>query len=365
MAAVRKKGRIWYYRFTDADGVQRERPGCTDKRETEAMQANARAEAAKIRDGYVTAKDAACRSCESAPLTDHIAEWQADLVARGSTPKHAEHTSNRVRRLVAVILGSQAALTDHRKLAPKDRGHVARKIADAIALARLSSLTREKVQDAIARLMAAGWSLQTCNHYRASIKAFSKWCYDSDRTREDAGIPYCDASGLFFDFHSLRCQTATLADAAGVSPRVVQKLMRHSSLELTGRYTRPRTVDIEAAAGMLPTLKPEGSRPEALAATGTDGQPISEDFSLLLPYSGDESGRNRADQGVIADSNVPASMMRSTLGIMAPGESERVHTEAVGERRRPDSNRGIKVLQTSALPLGYGAAVQVVSRIPA
>jgi hypothetical protein len=87
---------------------------------------------------------------------------------------------------------------------------------------------------------------------------------------EAAGIPYRDAAGLVFDFHSLRCETATLADAAGVSPRVVQKLMRHSSLELTGRYTRPRAVDIEAAASMLPSLKPEGDRPEALAATGTD-----------------------------------------------------------------------------------------------
>ena len=71
-----------------------------------------------------------------------------------------------------------------------------------------------------------------------------------------AGIPYRDASGLYFDFHSLRCQTATLADAAGVSPRVVQKIMRHSSLELTGRYTRPRAVNTsQAAAGMLPSLK--------------------------------------------------------------------------------------------------------------
>ena len=89
---------------------------------------------------------------------------------------------------------------------------------------------------------------------------------------EAAGIPYVDASGLFFDFHALRCQTATLADAAGVSPRVVQRLMRHSTLELTGRYTKPRAVDIEAAAGMLPSLKPTGNRPEALAMTGTDGR---------------------------------------------------------------------------------------------
>jgi integrase len=46
-----------------------------------------------------------------------------------------------------------------------------------------------------------------------------------------AGIPYRDEAGLVFDFHALRCQCATLADQAGSSPRVVQKLMRHSTLE--------------------------------------------------------------------------------------------------------------------------------------
>ena len=40
---------------------------------------------------------------------------------------------------------------------------------------------------------------------------------------ERAGIPYVDAGGLVFDFHSLRCEMATLADQAGVTPRVVQK----------------------------------------------------------------------------------------------------------------------------------------------
>jgi integrase len=77
---------------------------------------------------------------------------------------------------------------------------------------------------------------------------------------EAADIPYVDASGLFFDFHALRCQTATLADAAGVSPRVVQRLIRHSTLELTGRYTKPRAVDIEAAASMLPSLRKGAER---------------------------------------------------------------------------------------------------------
>jgi integrase len=95
------------------------------------------------------------------------------------------------------------------------------------------------------------------------------------RDLEAAGIHYRDAAGKVFDFHSLRCELATLADAAGVSPRVVQTMMRHSKLEMTGRYTRPRVVDIEAAASLLPSLKPEPDRPEALALTGTDPGPIS------------------------------------------------------------------------------------------
>ena len=61
MASLRKRGRIWYYRFTNSDGVKRERRGCSDKRATEEMARAAESEAAKIRDGLVDAKDLARR----------------------------------------------------------------------------------------------------------------------------------------------------------------------------------------------------------------------------------------------------------------------------------------------------------------
>ena len=97
-----------------------------------------------------------------------------------------------------------------------------------------------------------------------------------------AGIPYRDASGLFFDFHSLRCETATLADAAGVSPRVVQKMMRHSTLELTGRYTRPRAVDIEAAASHAAQSQARGGQARG---TGRDGDRWTTHKRRLFPAS--------------------------------------------------------------------------------
>jgi Phage integrase family len=125
---------------------------------------------------------------------------------------------------------------------------------------------------------------------------------------ERAGIPYVDAAGLVFDFHALRCQCATLADAAGVSPRVVQRLMRHSTLELTGRYTRPRAVDIEHAAESLPSLRPDSDYPNGstLADTGTDGQSIRKVIAHYLPTGGDVFSRNLSGSDVMTGSDVPA-----------------------------------------------------------
>ena len=126
-----KNGKIWYYRYMDASGKQVERKGHWDFKTTQAMARKAEDEAAKIRNGLVDPKDAAYVRHESKPLADHIAEWQAALVSKGFTAKHAEHTSNRVRRLVAVILNAEVGLSDHRKIPPKDRGKFVKNIAEA------------------------------------------------------------------------------------------------------------------------------------------------------------------------------------------------------------------------------------------
>jgi hypothetical protein len=68
MASFRKHGRNWFYRFIYADGVQRERKGCPDRRETEGMAAAAEAEAAKIKAGFIVPKDRAYRDHEARTL---------------------------------------------------------------------------------------------------------------------------------------------------------------------------------------------------------------------------------------------------------------------------------------------------------
>jgi integrase len=132
---------------------------------------------------------------------------------------------------------------------------------------------------------------------------------------EAAGIPYRDDAGQVFDFHSLRCQCATLADQAGVSPRVVQRMMRHSTLELTGRYTRPRVADLESATDSLPSLAPRAVTPVILEATGTDCNPTAtasatiEDAYASKPllFIGDTSNEQRYHNPRVGGSNPSAA----------------------------------------------------------
>src|SRR4051812_38124096 len=99
MASFRKKGRVWDYRFVDAVGVQHERKGCPDRRETEAMAAHAEAEAGRVRSGLSDLKTEARRLHAAQTLAEHLAHWHAHLTDKGNTAKHAALFVERARRV--------------------------------------------------------------------------------------------------------------------------------------------------------------------------------------------------------------------------------------------------------------------------
>jgi hypothetical protein len=100
MASLRKKGRTWFFRVVDADGVQREHKGCSDRRATEGMAAAVEAEAARVRSGLTDPKDLAYCKHEARPLVDHLQDFQAALLAKGGTRKHARVTTHRAERVL-------------------------------------------------------------------------------------------------------------------------------------------------------------------------------------------------------------------------------------------------------------------------
>ncbi len=155
MASLRKRGKVYYFRFTDSDGIKRERKACSDKRESEGMAAAAEAEAAKIRGGYIDPKAPRYLAHEGRPLTEHVNDFKTMLLAKGGTRRHAEVSASRATRIIELA---------------KAR--------------RISDLSLSKTLDALAVLRAEGLAAETLNHHVRAVKAFSRWLWRDGRARE-------------------------------------------------------------------------------------------------------------------------------------------------------------------------------------
>ncbi len=96
----------------------------------------------------------------------------------------------------------------------------------------------------------------------------------NERDQSDV-LCYRDHDGRQADFHALRHTYLSRLGRSGASPKVMQRLARHSTVELTlGRYTHAGLYDLAAAVDRLPSLlpkSPDQPETEALPATGTDG----------------------------------------------------------------------------------------------
>jgi len=115
-----------------------------------------------------------------------------------------------------------------------------------------------------------------------------------------AGIPYEDADGRVFDFHSLRHQFISDLARCGVHPKEAQALARHSTITLTmDRYTHVGIVDLTAALDRLPSVQLAVESEAAVQrATGTDGKTSQEKVPVLVPR-GAENGAGRAASGML------------------------------------------------------------------
>ena len=100
---------------------------------------------------------------------------------------------------------------------------------------------------------------------------------------EQAGIDYRTEDGQA-DFHALRHTYLSRLGRSGVPAKVMQRLARHSSVELTiGRYTHANLFDLGAAVDRLPVLPIGSDSPDEPTAT----------TSLRATGTDDANGRNR------------------------------------------------------------------------
>ena len=122
-------------------------------------------------------------------------------------------------------------------------------------------------------------------------------------------------------------------------------LARHSSYAMTARYSHSRFYDLAAAVNGLPSLVPEGHAPEALAATGTDG-------NLLGPFLGpqrDILAHNGGQSGMeAAPADIGLSTQKTPENLEFSGVSSNSDKSNPNWRRR-ELNPRLGVLQRSHL----------------
>ena len=160
MATVFKRnGRgNWLISWFDHAGKRREKSSrTTDKRTAEQIAAKLEHDVMLRSQGLVDPQQDIYVAAERKPLTEHLDDYRADLLARGNTSKYAGEIHSQARRLVVMVKAD-----------------------------RIGDLTPDKVHAGLKRLRDDhGLSLRTCNKALKAIKQFSRWLYRNKRSRDD------------------------------------------------------------------------------------------------------------------------------------------------------------------------------------
>jgi hypothetical protein len=157
MASFRKRGKLWYYRYVDGDGVSRTVKGCTDKRATEDLARAAEICAAKVKAGLSDLKAERIARESRRPIQDHIHEFIAGMESKGCDSKHVRSTRYYLERVVTLA-------------------HIE----------RVGDLTPSLVMQAVSALKANGLSARGVNAYLTAAKSLSRWLKRDGRTSDYA-----------------------------------------------------------------------------------------------------------------------------------------------------------------------------------
>ena len=147
-----------------------------------------------------------------------------------------------------------------------------------------------------------------------------------------------DAVGHMADFHALRHTLATRLMEAGVNPKVIQSIMRHSTITLTmDRYTHLSAARLSDALDALPDLDAVPKAAE-MRATGTDDAPTV----VLNPPP--ETDRDQLT-GVLTEIEAERGVSCPSVALDSDAESTGAENEKAPEsRENPDDSEALSMV---------------------
>ena len=163
MASLRKRSGSWYVRYRDEHGQQHEVKAGPDQAMARRIGAELESRVQGIRTGATDPRERAWADAERKPLTAHVHDWHATLIAKGRKPRYADLARDRTLRLI-----------------------------ETAKAFRVSHLSLSAIQTAVGDLRKlpgrcgnVGLSDRTVFHHVRAIKMFSKWLWRDGRLRED------------------------------------------------------------------------------------------------------------------------------------------------------------------------------------
>ena len=139
----------------------------------------------------------------------------------------------------------------------------------------------------------------------------------ADMLRADlarAGINAEDSAGNRVDFHALRHTYITLGAKAGIAPKILMDLARHSDINLTMKvYSHTVVADRAKALEAIPDITGNDSQEaEVLRATGTcDDAPDTASSPIFNDKQNDKQNDKRVFAGVSEGTKKPACIAGS------------------------------------------------------
>jgi len=163
----RTESRYWYFRYRDHRGIVRTVKGCRDKSATEYQKAQLVSQAEKIDRGLISAEVLEVNR----PLSEHLADWQQNMIAAGSKPATASLAHERAARVFAKCGATHYCDISASKV--------------QLVLSRLQREVLKRNGDKVEPVEIGPVSDQTRKYYMQAVRQFCKWMVEDGRAVEN------------------------------------------------------------------------------------------------------------------------------------------------------------------------------------
>lgn len=147
-----ERSKVWYGRYRDANGIEKRVKLFTNKTASRQALSELERKAELAKAGVSNPFEAHARR----PLSEHLADFVANLRNAGRSPDYVQPVENRVRQIIA---GCRFRFID--------------------------GISASAVQSLLADLKRNGLGQRTLNHYLQAVKQFTKWLVTDRRTNDN------------------------------------------------------------------------------------------------------------------------------------------------------------------------------------